>query len=1217
MRIGTLGALLLLAGMLAACGGNSTAVGVVVSAPGVTTGSTATIIVNSSLQLAATVTGASATTVYWRICLPAATATTQPVNCTAIPNVTPTSVTPLTGYGTITQTGLYTAPPTPPNPNKFVIMAVSTVSPDINETAGTVNTEFGILNAEIDTGVRVQLTPTTATIGPGQNIQFSATVTGTTNQAVAWQVNGIANGNISTGFISSTGNYVAPASGLSSATITAVSAADTSKSATANVTISTSSVATVNSIDPIVAYQGSAQQDVYLFGSNFFSNDTVYVAAPGQNAAAVTTTFISATLLRATIPASLLTATGQDQITVVRQNGSLNIPGPAALTINPMRPAIVASSPDSVTQNPGSAATLNLTGGFFSPATSTTFNGSTAGLTTSLTSSRQLSLAIGAGSLANPGLYPVVVQNSGIAAGSPSLSAVNLAVQPAPGNIPAGAAGSVGVGAGPSAIAIDEVTGIAVVANTTANTVSLVNLRATPPAVTATIAVGKGPTGVAIDDALAHHLAVVVNSTDQTVSAVDLTTDAVTSTVSVAIGPTAGSPVGIAPVPFSIGINPLSHHAVVAYESFNEASILDLSTGTPVVLQQIGGDATAPIGTGTSPGVAVDERLNWAIVTPGGGGALTTSIVDLGRNSSDPLGVRTPEVVASLALSTTGVGIDGETHETLFTTPNAGNLTSFSLLNQTVNTITFTSNGITLNEPGFSAAAVNPLENLGIAVNTLSGTAVIVDMESGNVLQTVTGLGTSPAAVAVDPVSNLAVVANQGSNSVSLVSLGPALLSTQRQIVETNPALAFTSGSPLTLTVTGTGFTTAATVRLDQVAVPTATVAASCAGTPAVCRQLTATIPASMLTGARNYAVDVLDTGVVSNVEALTVVQRVVVGNSPVGVAVDTDRDLAVVTNSGDGTVSLVALSPTTPVGISQTAAGSVGTVGSALRVGTTPLGVALIPRLGYALVTNNGSNNASLVDETETFIPATVSPCGSTSGECTGPTAVAINQDTAQAVVTNAGILNDIAAPSSISFGTITAGTSSGQPGLTGATTDGNVDQNPVSAAIDPQPIPLTPGISYLGIGTASQSSTVEVIDTSTLIPQRVSGFENPTGLIFDSLNQVFVIANSLGNDLVILDPVTLVQTQIRVGINPTALDYDIQTSTLVTSNLASHTLSILNYVCPPSSGNNACLGPQVRDVIGLGGSQQFSVAIDPNLNLAVVVDQANNQVLLVPLLH
>jgi len=36
---------------------------------------------------------------------------------------------------------------------------------------------------------------------------------------------------------------------------------------------------------------------------------------------------------------------------------------------------------------------------------------------------------------------------------------------------------------------------------------------------------------------------------------------------------------------------------------------------------------------------------------------------------------------------------------------------------------------------------------------------------------------------------------------------------------------------------------------------------------------------------------------------------------------------------------------------------------------------------------------------------------------------------------------------------------------------------------------------------------------------------------------------------------------------------------------------------------------------MLGISGSQQFSVAIDPKLNLAVVVDQTNNQVLLVPI--
>jgi DNA-binding beta-propeller fold protein YncE len=284
--------------------------------------------------------------------------------------------------------------------------------------------------------------------------------------------------------------------------------------------------------------------------------------------------------------------------------------------------------------------------------------------------------------------------------------------------------------------------------------------------------------------------------------------------------------------------------------------------------------------------------------------------------------------------------------------------------------------------------------------------------------------------------------------------------------------------------------------------------------------------------------------------------------------------------------------------------------------VGTNPLGVAVLPRLGLALVANNGSNNATLVDVTQTYAPQTTPIC-SAGGSCTGPTGVAINPDTANAVITNAGILNDTAAPSSISLGVIAPATTTAAPAFAASSINNDVDQNPIAVAIDPEPFPTNTAVSYAAIATSSQASSVEVIDLSTLIPQRITGFDGPSGIIFDPLNQVFVVANSLENDLVIVDPVTLVQTPVRVGIDPTALDYDYQTSTLVTSNYASHTLSVLDYVCPSASGGAACLNPQVRAVLNLGGSQQFSVAVDPKLNIAVLADQANNRILLVPLPH
>ena len=172
---------------------------------------------------------------------------------------------------------------------------------------------------------------------------------------------------------------------------------------------------------------------------------------------------------------------------------------------------------------------------------------------------------------------------------------------------------------------------------------------------------------MAIDDLLPDHIAVVVNSADQTVSTIDLTTGAVTSTVSVAIGPTAGSPAGIAPVPFSIGINSLTHRAVVAYQSFNEATILDLSTRHPECRaadrwRSDGSDRNRhePGGSG-GRAVELGHRHAWGRRRSNNHDRRSGPQCDQRTDVA-----RTPAVVASLALSTTGVGINGETHQVIF-----------------------------------------------------------------------------------------------------------------------------------------------------------------------------------------------------------------------------------------------------------------------------------------------------------------------------------------------------------------------------------------------------------------------------------------------------------------------------------------------------------------------------------------------------------------------
>src|SRR5215468_3190471 len=89
------------------------------------------------------------------------------------------------------------------------------------------------------TPIVVTVTPASATVSPGATKQFIASVTGTTNTAVTWQVNGMSGGNATVGTISATGLYTAPSSIPNPATVTvaAVSAANSADSGSASVTV--------------------------------------------------------------------------------------------------------------------------------------------------------------------------------------------------------------------------------------------------------------------------------------------------------------------------------------------------------------------------------------------------------------------------------------------------------------------------------------------------------------------------------------------------------------------------------------------------------------------------------------------------------------------------------------------------------------------------------------------------------------------------------------------------------------------------------------------------------------------------------------------------------------------------------------------------------------------------------------------------------------------
>jgi chitodextrinase len=169
-----------------------------------------------------------------------ATTKTQPFTAT-VANATNTAVTwqvnGVTGgdstHGTISASGLYTAPSAVPNPATVTVAGILQTDPTKSASATVTITAS-------QNPVVISISPTVASVVTTKTQPFTATVTNTTNTAVTWQVNGVAGGDSTHGTISASGLYTAPSAVPNPATVTvsAISQADPTKSASATVAIS-------------------------------------------------------------------------------------------------------------------------------------------------------------------------------------------------------------------------------------------------------------------------------------------------------------------------------------------------------------------------------------------------------------------------------------------------------------------------------------------------------------------------------------------------------------------------------------------------------------------------------------------------------------------------------------------------------------------------------------------------------------------------------------------------------------------------------------------------------------------------------------------------------------------------------------------------------------------------------------------------------------------
>ena len=577
-----------------------------------------------------------------------------------------------------------------------------------------------------------------------------------------------------------------------------------------------------------------------------------------------------------------------------------------------------------------------------------------------------------------------------------------------------------------------------------------------------------------------------------------------------------------------------------------------------------------------------------------------------------------------------GIAINPVTHTAVLSDPNGNSVYFVNLLRQ----LAFQTSPQTQTGLGNVAASFQPYSNVAVVVNcpgcasqqSLPGTMMLFDPGAPSLLgggTTITvgtnavATGNNPVAVAIDPPTNQALVANLADGSLTVISLGtikPVQIS-EVIVPQQSPALpsgyVYTSSTGVTLTVNGLGFSNSG-VYLDG------TLVAAGSGSS---RQLTVTIPATFLASPRRYSLEVSNDGVTfSNSEDFTVVGAVPVpctsatGASQLSAVAagelydptltqPGDRDIAVVTDAACDTASLVDIGPNTqndPQG---------GTVIATVPVGVAPEGVAVSSRLGLAVVTNRnidlttllptGTGSLSIVNlNNPAATPVTVN-VGSE------PLGVDIDQDNGSAVIANFDSSSLTIIPD------ITASTP--------APTSIAVTEGPLAVAVDS---PDHLAVVTSPFATTAGNGEILVVD---LLSNSITNTFLTTGIVltdavFDPVTSDFYVTSTDLKAVYTVTPLTGASPGVPtpVGITPASLAFNYQTNTLAALDPQSNAMITLDgnglsaqTIFGPVNG----LTPQ--SLSASTGAQQFSVAVNPRTNLAVVVDQPNGRLLLVPLPH
>ncbi|MBV8673798.1 MAG: hypothetical protein JOZ33_10220, partial [Acidobacteriaceae bacterium] len=274
---------------------------------------TATVPIGGKQQFTATVANTSNTAVIWSL---------SGSGCSG------------TGCGTITTGGLYTAPASVPNPAQVTVKATSVADP----------TKSGSAVVTVALPVSVSISPKSVTVPAGEQKQFTATVSNTSNQSVNWSVSGSGCSGAACGVVSSTGLYTAPTTVPSPAvvSVTATSAADPSKSATAAVTITPAVTVTV--MPASVQVVTGTQQQFTATVHNTSNTAVTWSLSDCSGAACGTITSSGLYTAPTSVPNPALVIVTATSVADPTKSGkaSVNIVPPVSISISPTTATVAA-----------------------------------------------------------------------------------------------------------------------------------------------------------------------------------------------------------------------------------------------------------------------------------------------------------------------------------------------------------------------------------------------------------------------------------------------------------------------------------------------------------------------------------------------------------------------------------------------------------------------------------------------------------------------------------------------------------------------------------------------------------------------------------------------------------------------------------------------------------------------------------------------------------